>query len=595
MTGSATAASRQALGAYGEALAARHLVEQGMVAARPQLALRRGRDRPGAARRRRAGRLRGQDPQRGGLRHARTRRSRRRQAGAAAPAGRAVAGGARRPSRRRPHRPGGGAAAAARAPRRSSTCGGRLMPFATAHTVSLHGARRPPRSTSRPTSRRAWSAPTLVGRPDASLNEARDRVPDGDRQQPAARGRPPGGSRSCCRRPTCSSAAPTSTWRSRSAVLAAAGERAARRARRARVFIGELTLDGRAALRARACCRWCWPPPRAASDRVFVPEPQAGEAAMVPGMEVLGMRSLAQVVAELRGRGGPRGAAGGADVRQPAAGLARRRSGCEELDLADLLGHGGRPLRRRGRRGRRPPPAALRAEGRRARPARRADPRAPARPDRRGVAGADRDPLAGRRPRARATGCSCGRRSRAPHHDASKASLLGGGSGRVRPGEVSRAHAGVLFLDEFPLFRTDVIEALRQPLESGEVTVARRRGVGDAPGPRDGGAGVQPVPVRRLPPPTPGPTGAAAASCSAATTARKVTGPIADRIDITAPRRAAATGHERDDRFAPPESSADVRARVDGRAAAAGRALRRHAAGGSTPRCPARCCASGGR
>ena len=61
----------------------------------------------------------------------------------------------------------------------------------------------------------------------------------------------------------------------------------------------------------------------------------------------------------------------------------------------------------------------------------------------------------------------------APHHDASKASLIGGGTGRVRPGEVSRAHCGVLFLDEFPLFRSDVIEALRQPLESGEVTIAR--------------------------------------------------------------------------------------------------------------------------
>ena len=48
-----------------------------------------------------------------------------------------------------------------------------------------------------------------------------------------------------------------------------------------------------------------------------------------------------------------------------------------------------------------------------------------------------------------------------PHHDASRASILGGGTGRARPGEVSLAHHGVLFLDEFPLFRSDVIDALR--------------------------------------------------------------------------------------------------------------------------------------
>ena len=83
----------------------------------------------------------------------------------------------------------------------------------------------------------------------------------------------------------------------------------------------------------------------------------------------------------------------------------------------------------------------------------------------------------------------------APHHDASKASILGGGSGRVRPGEVSRAHCGVLLLDEFPLLRTDVIDALRQPLESGEVTIARRRGVGHLSGAGDRGAS-RPTPAR---------------------------------------------------------------------------------------------------
>ena len=61
----------------------------------------------------------------------------------------------------------------------------------------------------------------------------------------------------------------------------------------------------------------------------------------------------------------------------------------------------------------------------------------------------------------------------APHHSSSKVSLLGGGTGQVSPGEVSRAHCGVLLLDEFPLFNVDIVEALRQPLESGEVTIAR--------------------------------------------------------------------------------------------------------------------------
>ncbi|WP_114906152.1 YifB family Mg chelatase-like AAA ATPase [Ornithinimicrobium murale] len=61
----------------------------------------------------------------------------------------------------------------------------------------------------------------------------------------------------------------------------------------------------------------------------------------------------------------------------------------------------------------------------------------------------------------------------APHHGASMAAVIGGGSARVRPGAVSRAHRGVLFLDETPEFRRDVLDGLRQPLESGEVVIAR--------------------------------------------------------------------------------------------------------------------------
>jgi magnesium chelatase family protein len=61
----------------------------------------------------------------------------------------------------------------------------------------------------------------------------------------------------------------------------------------------------------------------------------------------------------------------------------------------------------------------------------------------------------------------------APHHTATKAAIVGGGSGIIRPGAASLAHFGCLFLDEAPEFARDVLDALRQPLESGQVTIAR--------------------------------------------------------------------------------------------------------------------------
>jgi magnesium chelatase family protein len=61
----------------------------------------------------------------------------------------------------------------------------------------------------------------------------------------------------------------------------------------------------------------------------------------------------------------------------------------------------------------------------------------------------------------------------APHHTASRAAMIGGGSGIIRPGAVSLAHRGILFLDSAPEFSANVLDTLRQPLESGEVIVAR--------------------------------------------------------------------------------------------------------------------------
>lgn len=151
---------------------------------------------------------------------------------------------------------------------------------------------------------------------------------------------------------------------------------------------------------------------------------------------------------------------------------------------------------------------------------------------------------------------------RAPHHSASMAALVGGGL-RVKPGEVSLAHLGVLFLDELPEFQRAVLDSLRQPLETGEVSVARANAHVTFPARVQLIAAMNPCRCGHLADP--------ALACSRAPRCAsdyqaKVSGPLLDRIDLHVEVAAVTAA---DLGLPPPaEGSAQVAARV-----AAARAL----------------------
>ena len=153
---------------------------------------------------------------------------------------------------------------------------------------------------------------------------------------------------------------------------------------------------------------------------------------------------------------------------------------------------------------------------------------------------------------------------RDPHHSATLPALIGGGT-RVRPGEVSLAHHGVLFLDELPEFNRATLEALRQPLESGRVTVARANAHVTYPARFQLIAAMNPCRCGHLM--EPGRSCGRAPRCGADYQG-KLSGPLLDRIDLTIDVPAVAAA---DLALPPPaESSADVAARV-----AAARAVQR--------------------
>ncbi|MEO6698392.1 MAG: YifB family Mg chelatase-like AAA ATPase [Paraperlucidibaca sp.] len=147
---------------------------------------------------------------------------------------------------------------------------------------------------------------------------------------------------------------------------------------------------------------------------------------------------------------------------------------------------------------------------------------------------------------------------RAPHHSATRPALIGGGSGIPRPGEISLAHAGVLFLDELPEFDRHVLESLREPLESGEIWIARSKHQLCYPAQFQLIAAMNPCPC--------GHKGAKpdTCRCTPEQTARysgRISGPLLDRLDLSI-RVDAVPLSLLQANNAPSECSAAVRERV---------------------------------
>ncbi|MEW2273774.1 YifB family Mg chelatase-like AAA ATPase [Streptomyces sp. SID685] len=326
---------------------------------------------------------------------------------------------------------------------------------------------------------------TLVGLPDKSLTESRDRV----------RAAVVNSGAEWPQKKLTVGLSPASVPKAGSgfdlavacAVLGAA-ERIDPRVLADIVMIGELGLDGRV-----RPVRGILPAVLAAADagyeQVVVPECAAAEAALVPGVSVLGVRSLRQLIAVLAeepvpeeepdelGRPDPLLAG----LRVPGTGAATGMHSLaaqhdSEHDLADVVGQtsartavevaaaGGHHLFLEG------PPGAGKTML-----AERLPAVLPTLTREESLEVTAVHSVAGLLPPGKplidiAPYC-------APHHSATMQSLVGGGPGIARPGAVSLAHRGVLFLDEASEFHSQTLDALRQPLESGHVVIARSAGV----------------------------------------------------------------------------------------------------------------------